>query len=91
MVVIGPRNSTRTHELIRAIWGKAMPNRFLVTIEPGEALPASHPAHGKEMQNGQPTVYICQRNACTAPITNAVALSQTLQLPQQQQAAAGNA
>jgi hypothetical protein len=37
------------------------------------------------MQNGQPTAYICQRNTCSPPITNAVQLSQILQLPQQRQ------
>ena len=29
-----------------------------------EELPASHPAMGKPLENGQPTVYLCQRNAC---------------------------
>jgi uncharacterized protein YyaL (SSP411 family) len=88
MVVIGRRTDTRTQELIRAIWGKAMPNRLLVSVESSEELPANHPVFGKPMENGLPTVYICQRNSCSAPITGAAALSQALTLPQQQRGAA---
>ena len=88
IVVVGRRTDTRTQELVRAIWGKAMPNRLLVAVESSEELPANHPVFGKPMENGQPTVFICQRNSCSAPITGAVALSQTLTLPQQQRGAA---
>ena len=81
IVVVGPRNNPRTQELMRAVWGKALPNRLLYVVESGEALPISHPAFGKGMQNGAPTAYLCQRNACSAPITSAVTLSQALTLP----------
>jgi uncharacterized protein YyaL (SSP411 family) len=52
-----------------------------MVVEPDDALPEGHPAFGKTMQNGQPTAYVCVRNTCSQPITNAVQLSQTLQLP----------
>ena len=81
MVVVGKRSDVRAQELVRAIWGKPMPTRFLVQVETSEELPANHPAFGKELQNGQPTVYLCQRNFCADPITSAVALGQTLTLP----------
>ena len=64
IVVVGPRNNPRTQELIRAVWGKALPNRLLYVVESGEALPAGHPAFGKGMENGAPTAYLCQRNTC---------------------------
>ncbi|HTC84359.1 MAG TPA: thioredoxin domain-containing protein, partial [Rhizomicrobium sp.] len=83
IVVMGARGNARTQELIHAVWGKALPNRLLVVVESGQALPEGHPARGQEMQNGQPTAYICQRNACSSPITSAVTLSQTLTLPPQ--------
>ena len=90
IVVLGPRAHGRTQELIHAVWGKALPNRLLVAIETTDALPEGHPAKDKAMQNGQPTVYVCQRNVCSAPITSAVTLSQALTLPAQpQQRAAG--
>jgi uncharacterized protein YyaL (SSP411 family) len=88
MVVVGKRSDPRTQDLLRAIWGKAMPNRLLVAVENSEELPANHPAFGKPLLNGQPTVYLCQRNQCSEGITSAVALSQTLTLPQQTRGAA---
>ena len=83
MVAVGKRTDARTQELIRAVWGKAMPNRLLVQVDASDELPANHPAFGKPLLNGQPSVYLCQRNMCGEPITSAVALSQMLTLPQQ--------
>jgi uncharacterized protein len=81
MVVLGDK--ARTQELVRAIWGKAMPNRLLVQVDKSEELPPNHPVFGKIMENGRPTVYLCQRSNHSEPITSAVALAQALTLPQQ--------
>jgi uncharacterized protein YyaL (SSP411 family) len=86
LVVIGPLNNPKTHELSAAILGRALPNRCLSVVSPDAQFPEGHPMHGKTMVNGQPTAYICQRNTCSAPITNPVTLSQMLQLPQRPQA-----
>ena len=90
-VVVGKGSDTRTQELVRAIWGKALPNHLVVMVETSEELPANHPVFGKKLQNGVPTVYLCQRNACSEPITSAVTLSQMLTLPQPRGQAAGAA
>ena len=82
LVVIGPVNNPKTHELTNAIWGRALPNRFLTVVSPEDSFPAGHPMQGKGMQNGQPTAYVVQRGQVSAPITNPVTLSQMLQLPQ---------
>jgi uncharacterized protein YyaL (SSP411 family) len=82
LVVVGPRNNPKTHELVNAIWGRSLPNRFLTVMAPEDSFPAGHPAHGKGMLNGQPTAYVVQRGQVSAPITNPVTLSQMLQLPQ---------
>ena len=82
IVVLGPRSHARTQEFIHAVWGKVLPNRLLVVADSSEALPPGHPAKDQPLQNGQPTVYICQRNMVSTPITSAVALSQALTLPQ---------
>jgi len=82
IVIVGPLNNTRTHELAAAVLGRSLPNRFMVVVAPDQPLPEGHPAHGKTMENGQPTAYVCQRQTCSAPITNPVTLSQMLQLPQ---------
>ena len=89
IVVIGERNNPRTQELIHTVWGRSLPNRLLLVVDSADDLPEGHPAKGKPAQNGQPTVYLCQRNACSPPVTSAVTLSQALTLPQtaqQQQA-----
>jgi uncharacterized protein len=89
IVVVGPVTSPKTHELVAAVMGRSLPNRTLVLADPGQTLNEGHPAYGKKMENGQPTAYVCQRETCSAPITNPVTLSQALQLPPQH--AAGQA
>jgi uncharacterized protein YyaL (SSP411 family) len=84
VVVVGPRSNPRTQELMRAVWGKALPNRLLYVVDSGEALPPSHPAFGKGMVNGAPAAYLCSRNNASTPITSAVTLSQVLTLPPRQ-------
>jgi uncharacterized protein YyaL (SSP411 family) len=81
IIVIGPLSNPKTHELMSAVMGRALPNKLLMRLDPGEAMPEGHPAFGKTMDGGRPTAYICQRNVCSAPITNPVTLSQGLQLP----------
>jgi uncharacterized protein YyaL (SSP411 family) len=81
VVIIGQRSHAKTQELIAAFLGRSLPNATLHVVDSGNALPTAHPAHGKAMENGQPTAYICQRLTCSAPIGNAVTLSQVLQLP----------
>ena len=88
MVVLGDKS--RTQELVRAIWGKAMPNRLLVQVDRSEELPPNHPVFGKLMEGGKPTVYLCQRNNHSEPITSAVVLAQSLTLPQQRTPAPAN-
>ena len=81
IVIVGPKDSPKTHELVSAVLGRSLPNRLLMVVGADEVLPEGHPASGKKMENGQPTAYICQHENCSAPISNAVTLSQVLQLP----------
>ena len=81
IVVVGPPDNPKTHELVTAVLGRSLPNRLLMVISPDEKLPETHPAYGKTMQNGQPAAYVCQRGTCSPPVANPVALSQMLQLP----------
>jgi uncharacterized protein len=84
VAVIGPPSNARTHELVDAVLGCALPNRFLITAASPEDFPEGHPMRTRGMQNGQPTAYVVQRGQVSAPITNAVTLAQLLQLPAQQ-------
>ena len=83
VVVFGARGNPQTQELIRTVWGKALPSRLLLVVEPGMSLPAGHPCADVRMQNGQPTAYVCQGATRAGPITSPVLLGQFLALPQQ--------
>ena len=83
VLVVGHKGNMRTQDLLRAYWAKPMPNAMVVQIEPGDPLPAGHPAAGRGMEGGQPTAYICQAGQCSQPITNPAELAQTLTLPPQ--------
>jgi uncharacterized protein YyaL (SSP411 family) len=82
VVVFGGRANGQTQELIRTVWGKAIPGRLLIVVEPGDALPPNHPCADVGMHNGQPTAYVCQGASRAGPITSPVQLSQLLTLPQ---------
>jgi uncharacterized protein YyaL (SSP411 family) len=56
---------------------------MVVQLEPGDPLPAGHPAAGRGMEGGHPTAYICQTGQCSQPITNAADLALALTLPPQ--------
>jgi hypothetical protein len=86
IVVMGPPSNARTHELVDAVLGAALPNRFLFQAAGPEDFPDGHPLRTRSLQNGQPTAYVVQRGQISAPITNAVTLAQILQLPAQQRA-----
>ena len=81
IVIVGPLTNPKTLDLVAAVMGRSLPNRTMTVIDPVQSLSEGHPAFGKKMENGQPTAYVCQRQACSAPIANPVTLSQLLQLP----------
>ncbi len=83
LVVVGHKGNAKTQDLLRAYWGKPVPNGMIVQIEPGDPLPPGHPATGRGMINGQPTIYLCQMGNCSEGITDAAVLSNTLTLPAQ--------
>jgi uncharacterized protein YyaL (SSP411 family) len=83
ILVIGHKGNSKTQDLIRAYWGKPVPNGMIVQMEPGDPLPPGHPATGRGMEGGQPTAYICQTGACSNAIINPAELSWTLTLPPQ--------
>jgi uncharacterized protein YyaL (SSP411 family) len=82
IIVYGPSHDPRTHDLVRAVTGRSVPNRLLMVVPPGQTLPPGHPAEGKTMQEGLPTAYVCGGMVCSPPITSAAVLSHVLQLPE---------
>jgi uncharacterized protein YyaL (SSP411 family) len=71
IVVLGTRGDARTESLISTVHQHYLPNRALLVAEPsrraGESdLPL---VAGKTSVNGQPTAYVCHRQACSPPVT----------------------
>lgn len=93
VIICGPAADPRTRNLIKAVLGRSLPNRLLMTVPPGQDLPQGHPAHGKTMQDGKPTAYICGGMSCSPPVTDPAVVSQVLKLPENSPMAksAGNA
>jgi hypothetical protein len=79
VVIRGRRGESRTEALLRAVHSVSLPTRVLAVVEPGAALPASHPAAGKDQVEGRATAYVCRGPVCSLPITDAAALRKQLE------------
>jgi len=52
---------------------------FVLDVRPDDqALPASHPAHGKTAIDGMATAYVCREGTCSLPVTDPEALAALL-------------
>ena len=81
IVVVGPdapRQDPGVQALLAVIHGTCLPNRVLQVIGPDETLPEGHPARGKGRVEGRATVYVCQGQTCSLPITDPEALELAL-------------
>ncbi|WP_299615113.1 thioredoxin domain-containing protein [Pelagibius sp.] len=74
IVIIGTRGEPETDALVAATRGLCLPNRILQVIAPDEALPESHPAHGKTQSEARTTAYVCHGPTCSLPITDPAGL-----------------
>ena len=77
-VLVGPADSAETKTLAAAVYGRSLPNRIMVNVPDGTALPPSHPAAGKGMVRGKPAMYLCRGTNCSLPMTDAAALTRAL-------------
>ncbi|MET1029127.1 MAG: thioredoxin domain-containing protein, partial [Dongiaceae bacterium] len=78
IVVIGSGDDDATDLLLRVINAQPLPNKLLQVLPAGTFLPPHHPAAGKEMIAGKPTVYLCRGQTCGLPITEADVLMRAL-------------
>jgi hypothetical protein len=65
-------------ELRGALRDVSLPNVVVQEVRAGESLPDSSPAHGKAAIDGKPTAYVCIGPQCSLPVTDAVALAETV-------------
>jgi len=78
IVVIGGGDDGATDRLLGIIRAQPLPNKLVQVLPAGTALPPHHPAVGKEMVGGKPTVYLCRGQTCGLPITEPDALTRAL-------------
>jgi uncharacterized protein len=71
IVVVGTRGDAMTESLITTVHRRYVPNRTVQVVEPTRHAGGSDLAlaAGKTSVNGQPTVYVCQRQTCSSPVT----------------------
>ena len=78
ITLAGPADAAETRALCRAVMRVSLPDRVLLTVPPGTALPPHHPAAGKIMVGGRPAAYICVGQTCGPPHTEPATLTAAL-------------
>ena len=81
IVVTGEAGAEDAQALMDAAYQRSVPSRVLSFVPKGATLPASHPAIGKGPVGGRATVYVCRGPVCSAPLTEAQALMDSLAAP----------
>jgi uncharacterized protein len=81
IVIIGPRNSTATLDLLRALYSMWLPNKVVAAFDPEDPAPVSGLKlfENRQMINNQPTAYVCENYACKTPTTDPALLAAQLQ------------
>ena len=78
IVLVGTPDDPALAALSRAVYRVSLPNRVVLRIAPGEALPEGHPAHGKGLLAGRPAAYVCDGPVCSLPLSDPEALVDNL-------------
>ena len=78
IAIVGPRDDSRTLELLQAALSPYLPNRTIAGIAPGEGLPHRLPVLEGRDGGTEPAAYVCERYACKAPVFDASALAEQL-------------
>ena len=74
IVLVGESTDPALAALRRAVCDVSLPNRIVLAVAPGEALPPAHPASGKGLVGGRPAAYVCEGPVCSLPLTEPQAL-----------------
>ena len=78
IAIVGAREDARTQELLDAALRPYMPNRTIAGVAPGEDLSHTLPVLEGRNRGTEPVAYVCERYACKAPVSDAVALAEQL-------------
>ena len=83
VVFVGPRDHSSFDEMWKVLHTDYRPNKLTLWNEKtstGDLLPL---AQGKTAEKGEPTVYLCQKNTCHAPVQSGKVLDKLLERPQE--------
>ncbi len=69
IVIVGNIGSTEMENLVAKIHSRYIPNKIMVVVDMDNPLPLDL-VKGKIPVDGKPTVYICQNNTCSLPLTD---------------------
>jgi uncharacterized protein len=80
IVVVGTRGDAGTEALLSTVHRRYLPNRAVLVLEAPRRAGESdfRLAAGKTSVNGRPTAYVCQRQTCSAPVTESQQLESLL-------------
>ncbi len=80
IAIIGPRDNPATLKMLHTLCNTWLPNKVVAAYDPNDPtpVPALKLLENKQMINNQPTVYVCQRYTCQAPVTDPVSLGAQL-------------
>jgi uncharacterized protein YyaL (SSP411 family) len=78
IAIVGAREDPRTQELLDAALRPYLPNRTIAGVAPGEDLSHTLPVLEGRNRGTEPAAYVCERYACKAPVSDAVALAEQL-------------
>jgi uncharacterized protein YyaL (SSP411 family) len=81
IVLVGESGTPAFEALRRAVYAASLPNRTVLSVPPGGALPGNHPALGKGLVDGKPAAYVCEGLVCSLPITDPQTLLNRLTAP----------
>jgi len=70
IAIVGSRNNPMTADLLRVLYNTWLPNKVVAAKDPGDLAPVNNLVILKEryMINNLPTVYVCERYSCRAPV-----------------------
>jgi uncharacterized protein YyaL (SSP411 family) len=69
-VLCGDESDPAWRALVDAVLRRPIPNRCLSHVRDAAELPPNHPAHGKTLLDGKPTLYVCRGTTCSLPVTD---------------------
>jgi uncharacterized protein YyaL (SSP411 family) len=65
IAIAGPVDSSATQAFVRAVYERYLPNAVVAIGHPGSAPLLEN----RELRDGQPTAYVCERFVCRLPVT----------------------